>query len=143
MSITERMPVAERMRMAERVPIDEHGECDDLHELFASVGAPVFEEPWQAQVFAATVELSRAGHFTWEQWAQALSTELAAAGLGDVAADYYRHWLDALEKMVVRVGVATTTELATLGQAWRDAFEATAHGASVELDAKVIERLRE
>ena len=39
-------------------------------------GGPVFAEPWQAQAFALAVRLSEQGHFTWKEWAAALSAEL-------------------------------------------------------------------
>jgi len=37
----------------------------------------VFAEPWQAQAFALTLKLHENGAFTWTEWAEALSAELA------------------------------------------------------------------
>ena len=39
---------------------------------------PVFAEPWQAQVFALTVQLSQAGYFRWREWADTLDILLPA-----------------------------------------------------------------
>ena len=64
---------------------------------------PVFNEPWEARAFAMTVALHERGLFTWPQWADALSRQIAlaqAAGDADLGDTYYRHWLRALESLV-------------------------------------------
>lgn len=62
---------------------------------------PVFREPWEAQAFAMAVKLNEAGHFTWVEWADYLSDQIKAEGEGaDGGADYYRLWLQALERLV-------------------------------------------
>ena len=40
---------------------------------------PVFREPWEAQAFAMTLCLHERGLFTWSEWAQALSQQIALA----------------------------------------------------------------
>ena len=40
---------------------------------------PIFSAPWQAQAFAITVRLFEGGHFTWPEWVQYLSAEIAVA----------------------------------------------------------------
>jgi nitrile hydratase accessory protein len=93
---------------------------------------PVFAEPWQAQAFALTLQLHARGAFTWTEWAQALSEELA----GDTADDggrYYEHWVAALEQLASRRNLAASDELATRKKAWEDAYLRTPHGVSVEL----------
>ena len=63
-------------------------------------GRPVFAEPWEASAFALAVRLSGEGHFTWDEWAAALSEEIRSAqreGDPDLGDTYYRHWLRALE----------------------------------------------
>lgn len=114
----------------------------DLRRLFDQTNARPFREPWEAQVFAVTVELHRAGHFGWDDWARGLADELAAAGPDDDASRYYEHWLAALEKMIVRVGAGSAGDLSSLESAWRDAFEATPHGAPVDLPDDVLAPLR-
>jgi hypothetical protein len=49
-----------------------------LPRLSQDEGEPVFAEPWQAQAFALAVKLSEQGHFTWQEWAAALTSELKA-----------------------------------------------------------------
>ena len=45
----------------------------ELPRLPRDEGGPVFAEPWQAQAFALAVKLSEQGHYTWKEWAAALS----------------------------------------------------------------------
>jgi nitrile hydratase accessory protein len=64
---------------------------------------PVFNEPWEARAFAMVLALHERGLFTWAQWAEALSRQIAlaqAAGDPDHGATYYQHWLLALESLV-------------------------------------------
>ena len=95
----------------------------------------MFAEPWQASVFAMTVKLAEAGHFTWGEWAEALGTELAAArAVTPNAADtYFARWLDALEHILADKGLADTGQLAALKTAWQDAYAHTPHGQPVRL----------
>src|SRR6202035_47990 len=71
---------------------------------------PVFREPWEAQAFAMALALHERGLFTWPEWAATLAGEIKraqAAGDPDTGETYYRHWLNALERLVARSGVAT------------------------------------
>lgn len=97
---------------------------------------PVFAEPWQAQAFALTLELHAAGHFTWNEWAEALASEIAAArsrGDPDRGDTYYLHWLSALERLVAGKGLMSAGELAARKAEWREAARATEHGRPIEL----------
>jgi nitrile hydratase accessory protein len=99
---------------------------------------PLFAEPWQAQAFAMAVRLSAEGHFTWPEWAQYLSAEIAAesdAAPGDTIGTYYRQWLAALEKLVADKGLASVSEMAGRKQDWRHAYLNTPHGEAIELSA--------
>src|SRR5262249_47276843 len=63
---------------------------------------PVFREPWEAQAFAMTLALYDRGLFTWPEWAATLADEIKraqAAGDPDTGETYYRHWLNALERI--------------------------------------------
>jgi nitrile hydratase accessory protein len=67
---------------------------------------PVFRTPWEAQAFAMAVALHQRGLFSWSEWAQALAEQIAAAqaaGDPDLGDTYYRHWVNALEKLVSRL----------------------------------------
>ena len=70
---------------------------------------PAFREPWEVQAFAMVVKLHGDGRFTWPEWVQALSAEIAA---GDPGASYYQHWLAALEAIVAAKRLADPAEIA-------------------------------
>jgi len=108
----------------------------ELPRLPRDEGGPVFAEPWQAQAFALAVKLSEQGHYTWKEWAAALSDQLQAAarrGEPDDGSRYYEHWLAALESLVAAKGLADPGALATRKEAWADAYRHTPHGQPVEL----------
>ncbi len=99
-------------------------------------GSPVFREPWEAQAFAMAVQLHRAGHFTWSEWAAALAEQIQqaqAAGDPDLGDTYYRHWLAALERLVAAKGLVSAEELARRKAEWDAAARATPHGQPIEL----------
>ena len=93
----------------------------------------VFAEPWQAQAFALAVQLHDQGAFTWPEWADALSAQLAAAGGGGDGSGYYEHWLAALEDLAAAKRLAQPAELAERKDAWAAAYARTPHGKPVEL----------
>ena len=77
-------------------------------------GGPVFEAPWQANAFAVTLALHQRGVFTWTEWASTLAAEIkraTAAGDPGDGSTYYRHWLSAIERLVVDTGVVTFAHL--------------------------------
>jgi nitrile hydratase accessory protein len=97
---------------------------------------PVFAEPWQAQAFAMTLTLHQKGVFTWREWAEALATQIAAAqtaGDADRGDTYYHHWLAALETLVAKKGISTSSELTQYQRAWDRAADRTPHGQPIEL----------
>ncbi|MGH8264188.1 MAG: nitrile hydratase accessory protein [Steroidobacterales bacterium] len=107
-----------------------------LQRLTSDADAPVFREPWEAQAFAMTVALHRRGLFTWPAWAQTLAEEIAAArarGDADLGDTYYRHWLNALERLVAAKGVSSRDELSRYRHAWAHAAERTPHGRPIDL----------
>lgn len=107
---------------------------------------PIFEKPWQAQVFALAVKLSEQGHFSWKTWAQALADELAAAtarGEPDDGSRYYHHWVTALERLVTERGLTDGTTLFERKEAWTDAYRHTPHGQPVELRESDPSQLRD
>lgn len=105
---------------------------DDLPSLPRDADGPVFAEPWQAQAFAMTVRLFEQGHFTWQEWADHLATEIAAGDPSD-GSDYYARWLAALERLVAEKGLASPAELAERRDAWDRAARATPHGEPIVL----------
>jgi len=99
-------------------------------------GQPVFAEPWEAQAFAMVLSLHRAGVFTWSEWGAALGAAIRqaqAAGDRDYGSTAYRHWLSALERLVVEKGVSSEAGLADRRAEWDRAAHATPHGEPVVL----------
>jgi nitrile hydratase accessory protein len=97
---------------------------------------PVFREPWEAQAFAMTLALHERGLFSWPEWAATLGEEIKraqAAGDPDTGETYYRHWLNALERIVAAKGLAEVTMLARYRHAWHHAADRTPHGTPIEL----------
>lgn len=97
---------------------------------------PVFGAPWQAQAFAMALALHAKGLFTWPEWAALLSERIKlaqAAGDPDNGETYYLHWLDTLEGIVARKGLADLPTLERYRQAWDHAADRTPHGKPIEL----------
>ena len=102
-------------------------------------GGPVFAEPWQAQLFAITVQLSESGHFTWPEWAARFGDALKRASRDGAPADgsaYYDAWLEALEGLLAERDLASPQALAGLKDAWAAAYRETPHGKPVALKAR-------
>lgn len=63
----------------------------------------VFHARWEAKAFAMVVLLYQRGHFTWPEWVDFFSIEVAAAkaeGRKDHGSAYYEMWLTAAEKLL-------------------------------------------
>ncbi len=103
-----------------------------LQSLPRDADGPVFAEPWQAQAFALTVQLHAEGAFTWAEWADALSRELASDPEDD-GGRYYHHWVAALEQLAAARRLTGPAELADRTAAWAEAYAHTPHGRPVEL----------
>jgi nitrile hydratase accessory protein len=107
-----------------------------LPDLPRDADGPVFREPWEGQAFAMALALHRRGVFTASEWAAALGAEIKraqAAGDPDTGATYYRHWLNALERLVAEKNLASDATLARYRAAWAHAAERTPHGVPIML----------
>lgn len=115
------MTLPDQIRETPRLPLDQDG-------------GPVFREPWEARVFAMTLQAYEAGLFTWGEWAEALGAELARHGDGSSGTEaYYDRWLAAFEALLTAKGVAGAGQLAGLKAAWDAAAKATPHGQPILL----------
>lgn len=106
---------------------------------------PVFQSPWEARIFAIVVSLHERGLYTWPEWADALAARIKAAQLAgdaDLGDTYYRHWLGALEDLLVRNGIGSA-ETARWRDAWRHAANRTPHGAPIELKTTDFDAARD
>jgi nitrile hydratase accessory protein len=95
---------------------------------------PVFAAPWEARAFALVRTLRDDGVFSHQEWADALGAQLERGD--DAGADYYRHWLTALETLLRDKGVATRERLERHRAAWQHATQRTPHGQPILLTAE-------
>ena len=72
----------------------------------------VFSAPWEARAFAIALQLSRSGHFTWDEFRDRLIAEVrlsdrirARDGTSNHG-EYYDHFLHALENLLDEKGLA-------------------------------------
>lgn len=113
---------------------------DSLAALPSGDEGPVFNEPWEAQAFAMTLELHIQGRFSWTEWATYLNREIERAqqqGDPDLGDTYYHHWLAALENICTDKGITSERALAERKNAWDRAARATPHGEPIELERAV------
>ena len=97
---------------------------------------PVFQAPWEAQAFGLTLTLFERGCFTWKEWTERLSAEIALArerGEVDDGSRYYEYWLAALEKLAAEKGLATLAEMLARKEEWDRAARSTPHGKPIVL----------
>lgn len=75
-----------------------------------------FREPWEAKAFAIIVKLAEAGRFSWPEWVDCFSQEVAAATAvqeaGGTPKPYYEQWLNAAETLLIGKGVTSREQLA-------------------------------
>ncbi len=114
---------------------------DALPDLPCDAEGPVFGAPWQARAFALTVALVERGVFGWQEWAETLGASIRkaqGAGDPDLGDTYYRHWLAALERLLVEKGLTGHGMLEIVRAAWDDRARATPHGQPIELPFAAI-----
>ena len=120
-------------------PILARRAADAVPSIPRDAEGPIFREPWEAQAFAMALALHARGLFTWPEWADVLAQEIKraqAAGDPDTGETYYRHWLNALERIVAAKGAADAQTLARYRDAWARAAERTTHGTPIVLESK-------
>ena len=111
---------------------------DELPALPRDSEGPVFNQPWEAKAFALAVRLSEAGCFSWPEWVKIFSREIKAAqdsGDPDLGDTYYRHWLNALERICIAKGLVDGEVMGRRKADWRRAYLNTPHGQPIELAA--------
>lgn len=89
-----------------------------------------FEEPWQAQLFALTVAMNEAGHFSWTDWSATFGPMVQAAP----ASVYWDIWSDALVALLNARGIATSADIQDLTSQWQEAARSTPHGTPIVLE---------
>ncbi len=115
----------------------------DLIDLLSACGAPgtaagqdgpVFEQPWHAEVIATTLNLSRNGVFSWNEWVDRFSKHIAGAPQQpgeDANTAYYRQWLSALEAILAERKIIDRLAIDQAKEDWRRSYLHTEHGQPV------------
>lgn len=122
------------------------GSCPDARPLPGDRNEPVFANPWQAQIFALVVGLHQRGCFSWGEWTETLSAEIAAARdngendsidskkeEADPGDSYYRMWVITLERILTSKTIVYSDDIQNRVNAWRNAYLNTPHGNPVTL----------
>ncbi len=104
----------------------------------------VFASPWQAEIFSLVAGLHKSGCFSWNEWTEALSREIAEDS--DSGADgatteeetnpsdsCYRLWVSALERILADKVLLDSDEVRERVVQWREAYLNTPHGRPVML----------
>lgn len=79
----------------------------------SSEGEPIFQEPWQARIFAVVSRLAMDGQFPWDDFKENLIAEIGSGGQADTT-DYYVHFAMACERLLTSNGMLDRTELEAL-----------------------------
>lgn len=101
--------------------------CGAAADLAATPGIPrdgdgvVFAAPWEAKAFALVVHLYQEGRFTWQEWVDVFSGEIAADRDRTPATPYYELWLAAAEKLVAVKDIVSATAMSAARDALRAA----------------------
>ncbi len=115
---------------------DKASHIDKLLGLTPDGEGPVFAQPWEAQLFAMVLELTRQGVFSWAEWTKMLGVEIAAVrerGEADSGTTYYQHWLVTLEQLLSKKGVVQDSDVQSRMTKWREAYLNTPHGQPIQL----------
>ena len=71
-----------------------------------------FAASWEGQAFAIAVKLHEAEYFSWPEFAEYLSIEIARPGGAGDGSDYYARWLSACEKLLADKALLKADEIA-------------------------------
>lgn len=66
-------------------------------------GEPVFDAPWQARSFAMAIKLHESGLYSWKEWSDRLSENIAVREQHKAmtsSEDYYSLWQQTLEQFI-------------------------------------------
>jgi nitrile hydratase accessory protein len=98
----------------------------------------VFSQPWHAQAVAIVYQLHKDAYFTWKEWTECLSVQIAKSANERLPAvpeqDFYLEWLDALERIACEKGLTDRNSVTRMNDAWAAAAARTPHGSPIALD---------
>ncbi len=103
----------------------------------------IFSEPWQAELFAITLNLCQRGIFEWDDWTECLGRSLKRGKKKhkDDLVNYFTNWIYALEEKLIEKKVAELKKIKNIENAWRDAISKTPHGKKVEISPTIIDSI--
>ncbi len=103
----------------------------------------IFSEPWQAELFAITLNLHEKGLFNWNSWTEKLGSSLKRDNNNskDNLEYYFLSWLSALEGILLEKKVTELAKIAMIEKAWKEAISKTPHGTKVESSDKVLDSI--
>jgi len=99
--------------------------------------APSFSEPWHAEAFALTMQMSRAGYFSWEQWVKVFSGQIAASPQSEAETTndaYFRQWMQALAILLEQCDLLDESDIAEYMEHWRRSYFHTVHGDPIHFN---------
>jgi nitrile hydratase accessory protein len=78
-------------------------------------GEIIFHMPWEGRIFAMAVLMLEKGTYPWQSFNGSFVEEIGEAERShpesDVASTYYRHWVKALEKVLIQQEIVTEEQL--------------------------------
>ena len=123
-----------------------YSDASDLPGLSSDGDEPVFANPLQAQIFALVVGLHQRGCFSWGEWTEILSTEIAAVSANgendnnnankaesSPGGACCRMWVIALERLLMNKTIVYSGDIQNRVNSWRNAYLNTSHGNPVTL----------
>ena len=88
-------------------------DMDGASSLPRKNGELVFDDAWEGRVFGLATSMHNAHLFEWDEFRDRLIDEIAAADRQGIESDYYEHWIDAFERLLVDKGMLSRAELTT------------------------------
>jgi nitrile hydratase accessory protein len=78
-------------------------------------GTLCFANEWERSAFGMALALAKQGYFEWDDFRDELIAAITnwekTHPLNDASWDYYEHWLAALERAIIKAGIARPEEL--------------------------------
>ena len=73
--------------------------------------APVFQQPWEARIFAIVVSLHDQGAFEWSTFQALLIDEIKRTESEGNHRDYYENWFAAAERLIASLDIVGEQEI--------------------------------
>ena len=85
--------------------------ADGIGSIPRSANQPVFDEPWQARIFAMVLKMHDDGKFEWKDFQSLLVEEITTTEKAGAPRHYYENWFIAAERLVEKLGIAHSHEV--------------------------------